>query len=123
MTTQNTEANHRAAARLPAGTNVWVHCRRAGTEADLANGLLDLSAGGVQVLSKEPLEPGELVEVLLGGAGVRGTIRRTGEVRWAVEVGGGACCAGVRFLAPLEDAEVQTLALPPSEADSSWHLG
>jgi PilZ domain len=115
MSTPNAKANQRAAPRVQAGGDLWVHCRRAGSETDLANGLLDLSAGGVQILSKELLRVGDVVEIGLSGSCVRDTIRRPGEVRWVVELGGGACCVGVCFASPLELAELRTLALPAAD--------
>ena len=101
--------HQRSAARLPAPPTVWLQCHRAGAGDELANGLLDLSNGGLQFLSRQLLAIGEAVTLNLGGAAMYGSIRRHGEVRWVVELGAGACCAGVRFDRPLSADDVETL--------------
>ena len=47
----------------------------------LANGLLDISAGGLQVLAKEPLYPWEAVDIVLSSGMLATPIHRRGEVR------------------------------------------
>jgi hypothetical protein len=115
MNTPNQPANQRSRPRLPAPSNVWLRCRRATDDAaELANGLLDLSEGGMQFLSREPLATGEPLAVTLAGATRHGSIRRRGKVRWVAELGGGACCAGVCFDEPLTADDV--LGLLPEES-------
>src|SRR4051812_18132520 len=105
MNASHDPANQRTSLRIPASSNVWLQCHRPAPAhgPDLANGLLDLSAGGVQWLCKEPLAEGALIDVQLGSAGLAVLVRRTGEVRWVVTLGGGACCVGLRFREPLTD--------------------
>lgn len=117
MNTPEALTNKRSSPRLPAPSTVWLRCRRAATEAgaELANGLLNLSDGGLQFLSRGQLAVGDAVAVTLAGSAMYGIICRSGEVRWVVELGGGACCAGVRFDEPLTAADVRAL-LPSEEA-------
>ncbi len=111
MDTSRNPIEDRVAARLPAPGTVWLHCRRGmpGRGTDLANGLLDLSEGGLQFLSREPLAAGELVEITLGGTALVTALRRAAEVRWVVELGAGACCVGVRLLESLTAPELAAL--------------
>ena len=104
--------NHRAGPRVPASSHLWVQCRRGvpGQGADLANGLLDLSEGGLQFLCREPLACGETVEVLLAGGSAASILCRRGVVRWVIELSAGACFAGVQFHEPLADADLRALA-------------
>jgi hypothetical protein len=105
--------HQRASSRLPASSNVWLQCRRPSADApNLANGLLDFSDGGVQFLAKELLAAGDAVEIVLSGANMRHSIRRTGEARWVVPLGAEACCAGVQFHDPLSENEIQALTAP-----------
>ena len=101
----------RAVPRLPAPKTMWLQCWRgdAGDGNNLANGMLDLSSGGVQFLAREPLETGEVVALMVGSAAVPQGLHRYGEVRWVVALGGGACCADVRWLQPLTDGDLQSL--------------
>jgi PilZ domain len=116
MNAPGESVDSRISPRMPVGGNLWIKCRRTTPTlgADIANGILDLSPGGVQLLSKAVLHPGDTVEVTLGGSGIRRSILRRGEVRWMVELGDGACCAGVRFDEPIaaEDARTFTAAEP-----------
>ncbi len=104
-------ANERSAPRASAETKVWLRCRRITTaaSADLAERLLDISAGGLQLVATEPLFTWETVEVVLGSAAIREPIRRLAEVRWVLSLGGEPCCAGLQFLAPLGEEELKVL--------------
>ena len=110
MSTVNSEANQRSLPRSPAAEFVWVQCRRSsGTTNSIATGLLDISAGGLQLLAKEPLYPWETVDIVLGCGASPTPIKRRGEVRWVLSLSGEACCAGVRFLEPLREDELRLL--------------
>jgi hypothetical protein len=112
--------HQRASARLAAPSNVWLQCRRISVDApNLANSLLDFSEGGVQFLAKELLAAGDPVDMVLSGATVRHSVRRTGEVRWVVPLGAEACCAGVQFHDPLTESEIQALATPYHDLPSA----
>ena len=111
MPTVSNLANERSAPRASAETKVWLRCRRITTadSADLAERLLDISAGGLQLVAREPLFTWETVEVVLGSAAIREPIRRLAEVRWVLSLGGEPCCAGLQFLEPLGREELEVL--------------
>ncbi len=124
MSASETAEYRRACARVPACSNVWLQCRRAATDSpNLANGVLDISVGGVQFLAKELLNAGDTIEIALSGSGLRSAIRRNAEVRWVVPIGVEACCAGVRFQEPLSPAEFQALSAPPDEPTTPDETG
>jgi hypothetical protein len=124
VSTPSDPTDHRSTARLPAPSNVWLQCRRGipGCGADLANGVLDISEGGLQFLSKQSLAVADVVELVIGSATRFGTIRRPGEVRWVVPLGGSACCVGVRFHQPLTADELQTLLRLPASTGAAEEL-
>lgn len=103
--------NRRAVARRPARRSIRVECRRGtmGLGANLASGCLDISVSGVQVMTKDALKCGEEVEVILECTGIRGVIKRVGEVRWTIPLEAGGCRAGVRFNKYLTFRDVQNL--------------
>jgi hypothetical protein len=116
MHTPDSSLDQRSSPRIPASSLVWIQCRRvdAAEGSQLANGLLNVSEGGVQFISREPLAVGDLVTITLAGARMRGSIRRSGDVRWVAELGGGACCVGVQFDQLLVPDDVEAL-LPAAE--------
>jgi hypothetical protein len=106
--------NRRSTARKRARQSVQLHCRRGalGLGADLASEFLDVSEGGVKLIAKELLQPGDEVEIILEGHGLRGPIRRLAEVRWALPIEGAAGCrAGVRFQKLISYRDVQAVSL------------
>src|SRR4051812_33978924 len=88
--------NRRAAQRRTARRSIRLECRRGsmGLGANLASGCLDISISGVQLTTKLPLLCGEEVEVVLDSYGIRGVLKRIGEVRWTIPLDGGGCRAG-----------------------------
>ncbi len=116
MNVLETAVHRRSLSRVAACSNVWLQCRRAATDGpNLANGLLDISAGGVQFLAKDLLHAGDPIEIVLSGSRVAGSIRRHGKVRWVVPLGAAPCCAGVQFHKPLSPDELSALATPGDE--------
>lgn len=114
----NSQDTQRSSPRVPASAKIWIKCQLAAGGPDLANGLLDISAGGVQFLAKTLLQPGDVIDVALSASAGGSAIRRRGEVRWVVALGSDACCAGVRFPEPLSAEELRlTIGEPtaPSE--------
>jgi hypothetical protein len=114
---KNAEApTQRSSARQPAESTIWLRCHRLGAAptANLANGLLDLSESGLQVLAREPLQAGDLIEIVLGSSATGAPVSRRGEVRWIEPVGGEACCAGIRFTEPLSAVEFAALMQAPA---------
>src|SRR5438477_3048677 len=101
MSTQKTADQQRANARVPADGHVWLQCRLTADGPDVANGVLDISASGIQFLAKQPLGRGDAVHIVLNASGAVSPIRRQGEVRWVVALGADACFAGVQFQEPL----------------------
>ena len=111
------EPTQRSSLRQPAEATIWLQCGRVGAAltVNLANGLLDLSESGLQVLAREPLQAGDLLEVVLGSSATERPVTRRGEVRWIEPVGGEACCAGIRFTEPLSAVEFAALVQGPAE--------
>jgi c-di-GMP-binding flagellar brake protein YcgR len=116
MNSPDTDINQRSAPRVSASSNVWIHCRLATGGPDLANGLLDISAGGIQFLAKALLQRGDAVDVVLITSTSARAIGRRAEVSWAVPLGSDACCAGVRFLEPLSAEELRVTTSEPNAA-------
>jgi hypothetical protein len=106
------QPNRRATPRKPARRSVEIHCRRGalGLGTDLASEFVDVSEGGVQLLATELLNPGDEVEIIMEGHGVRGPIRRLGEVRWVLPADDDHCRAGVRFQKLITYREVQAVS-------------
>ena len=93
----------------PRGT-VSLECRRRNQEDNIATGLLDLSDGGVRVLSTSALQPDERVEVQFDAFGVPGTIVRSATVVWSLRLQNRQFAAGLRFKTPLSSQELLQLA-------------
>jgi hypothetical protein len=110
-TQQKPAVNRRAVMRRPARRCIRLECRRGslGLGANLGTGCIDISISGVQLATKDPLKCGEEVEVVLESPGIRGSIKRIGEVRWTVPLETGGCRAGVRFSKYLTYRELQSL--------------
>ena len=82
-----------------------------GSGPDLAAGLVDVSAGGVQLWVSAAVRPGDRVLVGLTPPGVGWAIvREPAEVRWCVSGPGRPARAGVQLLRPLAVADLQKLA-------------
>ncbi len=107
------QVNRRAVMRRPVRRSIRLECRRGalGLGANLASGALDISVSGVQLMTKDPLKCGEEVEVVIECNGIRGVIKRIGEVRWTVPLEAGGCRAGVRFSKFLTFRDLQNLAM------------
>jgi PilZ domain len=105
--------NRRSTGRKTARQSVQLQCRRGalGLGADLAAEFLDVSEAGVKLVAKELLQPGDEVEIIMEGHGLRGPIRRLGEVRWVLPVDGIGCRIGVRFQKLISYRDVQTVSL------------
>src|SRR5438046_2726790 len=85
-------ADRRAERRRPAHPGARVSVRRAadgGDGPELAEKLVDVSAGGVGALVSVPLTAGDPVRVALRRCGAARTVERTGRARWCAAVGGG----------------------------------
>ena len=104
--------NRRAAQRRVARRSIRLQCRRGtmGLGANLGSGCVDISLSGVQLTAKDALKCGEEVEVIFECNGMRGVIKRVGEVRWVIPIESGGCRAGVRFSKYLTYGEMQNLS-------------
>jgi hypothetical protein len=109
-----TRTNKRSSLRKPARRTVKVHCRKGtlGLGPNVAVAFLDVSEGGVRLLVKAPLEPGDEVEVALHGYGLPEAIVRVAHVTWALPVDDGQHAVGLRFQKRIPFRAVQTLATP-----------
>ncbi len=113
MNAPSKPTNRRASARRRARRAITLHCRRGalGLGPDVSLGLLDVSERGVQLLFKEPLKPGDEVEIVLDGYGLQKPIRRMSQVRWVQALPDGRWCGGVRFDKIITYRELQTMTL------------
>jgi hypothetical protein len=109
--TKTATANRRAMPRRPARRSIRLECRRGSTGlgANLASGYVDISVSGVQIVTRVDLLCGEEVEVVLEGYGIRGAIRRIGDIRWIEPLEDGVNRAGIRFHKYLTYRELQVL--------------
>ncbi len=107
----------RRASRNPAKGLARVECRQIplNTGTDLAVVTLDLSDSGLRLVTRQPLEPGELVDLALFAHGLARPARRTGRVVWSVPMAGGQACIGVAFEPALGRLWVQTAIVPPRQ--------
>lgn len=113
-TTQTKWTNRRGSQRRAARGTVKIHCRRGayGFGVDLAVRPLDLSESGARLVISTALDVMEEVEILITGYGVRGTIKRIGNIRWIVESADGTYCVGVEFQKRLPYRDWQNLVAP-----------
>jgi hypothetical protein len=122
MATSVDPSNQRSSPRLPAPSTVWLQCRRSDSGRDLANGLLDLSAGGLQILAREPLTVGDLLDITFSSANRFSSVRCQGTVCWVVPLGSTACFAGVRLHEPLADEDLASMCAAREEVPAAAAL-
>jgi hypothetical protein len=81
-----------------------VTCRKGapGLGPNLGLSVLDVSEGGTRLVLGEPLEPGQVVEVILQPAGYAKGFKASGRVVWCVEAAAGGHVAGIAFDQRLE---------------------
>lgn len=65
--------------------------------ANVAVCVLDISADGIRLKVKTPLESGQKIEVDLEGIGYCHTLNLKAEVVWCVETADGYWCLGAKF--------------------------
>jgi hypothetical protein len=107
-------SNRRRARRGPVKTVARIECRKGttGLGHNLAVAALDLSENGVRLVIREPLPPGQQVEILLSGPDLAKPIRRLGQVVWSAALAVANHGAGVAFDKSLPYAELQRLLRP-----------
>jgi hypothetical protein len=89
---------------------VSVRLGSVGTGPKLALSLLDLSEGGVRVLTGTPLRPGQAVEISLEALWLAQPLRRGAEVVWCVAAANGQHAVGMKFDKRLSPIDFQSLA-------------
>ncbi len=65
--------------------------------ANLALSVLDISADGVRLLVRSPLEKGQKIEVDLEGIGYCQPLKLSAEVIWSLATADGNWCVGAQF--------------------------
>jgi len=111
---QTTEANRRRSQRRKPRRQVNVECRKGsmGLGPNICIEFRNLSETGIQVVSKVEMKRKDEVEVLLTGFGMRGTIKRTCEVRWVQPVEPDRFLLGLQFDKAIPFREVHSLTAP-----------
>jgi hypothetical protein len=76
-----------------------VACRRETVlvDSNLALSVLDISADGIRLTVKSPLEKGQKIEVDLEGIGYCRSIKLSAEVVWSLATADGNWCIGAKF--------------------------
>lgn len=92
-------SDRRRSRRQPPRDTAEVACRpeRLIVGANLALSVLDLSADGIRLLVKAPLEKGQKIEVDLEGIGYSRPINLAAEVVWSLPTADGNWCIGAKF--------------------------
>jgi hypothetical protein len=65
--------------------------------ANLALAILDISADGIRMVVRSPLEKGQKIEVDLEGIGYCRPLKLDAEVVWALATADGNWCIGAKF--------------------------
>lgn len=116
MTTidQPKQGNRRRAKRSPVRSNVKVQCRKGGLGLgpNLVKQVLDVSDTGTRILISKELDLKSEVEVTIEGYGLRGIIKRLGNIRWQVKLESGDYCIGVEFQKCLNHRDWCNLVIP-----------
>ena len=104
-------ANRRRDSRRIPRKSAQVLCLKGslGLGANLALALLDLSATGVRLLVRSPLEKGQEIEVVLTLPGMAWSRRKLARVAWVQQQDDGTCCVGAEFQSRLSYADFQVL--------------
>jgi hypothetical protein len=110
-TTTVRQINRRSSPRLRARGGSKSVCRKGtlGLGANVALGLLDVSETGARLRVKEPLSPGQEVEVGLQGPAHGREFKMTGRVIWSIVAADGTHLVGIHFDRSLSFTAVQDL--------------
>jgi hypothetical protein len=92
-------SDRRRSSRKPPRAGAEVACRPEPVTIgpNLALAVLDLSADGIRLLVKAPLETGQKIEVDLEGIGYCRPLKLAAEVVWSLPTADGNWCVGARF--------------------------
>jgi hypothetical protein len=112
-TAAGTPRNQRASRRRSPKSSTRARATRnpLGLGPNIAVSVLDISEGGVRLLLKEDLRPGQEFEVNLE-SDARRSVKMVARVIWSVATNDGRYCVGSCFLKPLGYADLQGLARP-----------
>ncbi len=107
-------SNRRRSRREKTRSSVKVQCRKdaLGMGPNLTSKVLDISDSGVRMVINESLDPMSEVEILIDGYGMKGPIKRVGNIRWLVTLDTGEFCVGIEFQKALNYREWLNLASP-----------
>ncbi len=107
---QNLRRSRRGAAR----GNLKLQCRKGalGLGPNLAASVLDVSDSGARLVLTQSLEISTEVEIIVIGYGMKGTIKRLGNVRWQVKLESGQFCVGIEFQKSLKYIDWQMIVVP-----------
>jgi hypothetical protein len=97
-TTPNGAERRRTRRQRPKpSTEVACRSETLRVDANLALSVLDISADGIRLLIKTPLEKGQKIEVDLAGIGYCQPLKIAAEVVWSLATAEGSWCIGARF--------------------------
>lgn len=107
-------ANRRRSQRRRPRNSVKIECRKGthGLGANLARTLLDISDSGVRMILSQELPLKSEVEIIIGGYGMKGSVKRAAIVRWQLKLEGGLFCTGIEFQKHIDYRDWQNLASP-----------
>lgn len=115
MTTAKTSHdNRRQSRRRAARQSIRVQCRRGafGFGPNFADSFLDVSEGGIRLVSRAALELGQQVEISLEGSAMGRGLTRVAKVVWSLALENGNHCVGLQFEKRIAYADLQKLARP-----------
>jgi hypothetical protein len=106
--------NRRLSRRIAARRSITVVCRRGSMDLgkDIAVKMLDISEDGIRLLLREAVQPKEEVCLTLSSIALVRSLKRMGNVAWAVASADGTFCAGVRLQKRLPYADLSRLVRP-----------
>ena len=83
--------------RPKATTEVKCRTQPVRVDANLALAILDISADGIRMIVRSPLEKAQKIEVDLEGIGYCRPLKLDAEVVWALATADGNWCIGAKF--------------------------
>jgi hypothetical protein len=96
----NGASERRRSRRQRPKPSTTVSCRPGETllvGTNLATSVLDISADGIRLIVRSPLEKGQKIEVDLEGIGYCRPLKLAAEVVWSLATADGSWCIGAKF--------------------------
>ena len=108
------QKNRRRSRRGIARSNLRLECRKGsyGLGPNLTSKVLDVSDTGARIVVTQPIDVLGEVEIIVNGYGMKGMIKRLGNIRWQVKLETGEYCVGVEFQKCLPYRDWQNLVAP-----------